>query len=102
MVFSLLQQTDVSCFAGMSQRLFFCASWLGSEPFYMSLGVHLVGVGEALELVLVEPLHQPHLHRRQLDWLFRESCVEVAHVHGVFLKERIKGFLAIRTYRVVW
>ena len=86
MVFSLLQQTDISCFAGMSQRLFFCASWLGSEPFYMSLGVHLVGVGEALELGLVELLHQPHVHRGQLDGLLCECGVEVAHVHWVFLR----------------
>ena len=91
MVFSLLQQTDISCFAGMSQRLFFCASWLGSEPFYMSLGVHLVGVGEALELGLVELLHQPDVHRGQLDRLLCECGVEVAHVHWVFLRRMSLG-----------
>ena len=52
-----------------------------------SLGVHLVGVGEPLELVLVEPLHQPHLHRRQLDRLLCERSVEVAHIHWVFLQK---------------
>ena len=52
---------------------------------FASLGVGLVGVREALELCLVQLLHQPDLHGGELDRLFSERCVEVTHVHRVFL-----------------
>ena len=76
----------LSCFAGMLLAIFPLPLLL----LLPSLGVHLVGVGEPLELVLVEPLHQPHLHWGQLHRLLRERCVEVAHIHRVFLGENSK------------
>ena len=80
-VTGLLQQKANSCSKGMSQQLQILFLALRCA----SLGVGLVGVGEALELRLVQLLHQPDLHGGELDRLFSERCVEVTHVHRVFL-----------------
>ena len=80
-VTGLLQQKANSCSKGMSQQLQILSLALG----FASLGVGLVGVREALELCLVQLLHQSDLHGGELDRLFSDRCVEVTHVHRVFL-----------------
>ena len=51
-----------------------------------SAGVLLVGVGEPLELRLVELGQEARVHRGQLHGLVREGSVEIAHIHWVFLQ----------------
>ena len=86
LILFIASDSYLSCFAGMLLAPFLLP--LLHILLLPSLGVHLVGVGEPLELVLVEPLHQPHLHWGQLHRLLRECCVEVAHIHRVFLGEK--------------
>ena len=51
-----------------------------------SAGVLLVGVGEPLELRLIELGQEARVHRGQLHGLVREGSVEIAHIHWVFLQ----------------